>query len=133
MLHTSTRTKPPVQRWIENGHILLWLIKDVFWVSEIKWAGVFMIFPTLAVAVFILAKSWKVRAEASHNGAICLWIAGNSVWMTGEFTNHEWEPFTIGLFLSGLAILLYYYIVHFPADRRREQEAAIRATPPLNQ
>ena len=123
MLPSSTvGYKPPIQRWIENGHILLWLAKDICWVSEFKTGGIGMIFPTLAVALFITIKSWKVRAEAFHNTAICLWITGNSVWMSGEFFDKKWEPFTIALFATGLAILLYYYLFLFRADRRLEME-----------
>lgn len=125
MLHgSSTGYKPPIQRWIENGHILLWLVKDICWVSEFKTGGIVMIFPTLAVALFITIKSWKVRAEAFHNTAICLWITGNSVWMAGEFLDRKWEPITIALFATGLAILLYYYIFLFRSDRQLEEAAS---------
>lgn len=130
MLHSSSATyKPPVQRWVENGHILLWLAKDICWVSEFKTGGIVMIFPTLIVALFITVKSWKVRAEAFHNMAICLWITGNSVWMTGEFFDKKWEPITIALFATGLAILLYYYLFLFRADRRREDTEITVAKP----
>jgi hypothetical protein len=128
MIHSSTPGhKPPIQRWIENGHILLWLAKDICWVSEFKTGGIVMIFPTLAVALFITVRSWKVRAEAFHNVAICLWILGNSIWMTGEFFDKKWEPITIALFATGLAILLYYYLFLFRADRRTENVPDLKA------
>ena len=39
----------PSFRWLENAHILLWLIKDFCWAMEWKTGGVIMIFPTVSV------------------------------------------------------------------------------------
>lgn len=40
-------------RKIENAHILLWLLKDICWVMDLKWMGTIMIIPTLVVALWI--------------------------------------------------------------------------------
>ena len=40
-------------RNFENFHILLWLLKDICWVTISKSMGVFMIIPTLALAIYI--------------------------------------------------------------------------------
>lgn len=111
----------PVQRWIENGHIFLWLIKDTCWVREWRVGGITMIFPTLTVAFYILWRSRHIRSEFFHNLAICLWICGNSVWMIGEFFKHETRMYAFGFFLTGLAFMLYYYCFIFPAERKEKK------------
>ena len=43
----------PATRKTENFHILLWLIKDLCWVSGTKMMGMFMIVPTIGLAFYI--------------------------------------------------------------------------------
>jgi hypothetical protein len=109
-------------RWIENGHILLWLIKDTCWALEFKPGGIFMIFPTVFVAFYITWKSRAMRSELYHNIAVCCWILANSVWMLGEFFEHESRPHAATLFVTGLVVLGYYYLRFFTKDRRAERE-----------
>lgn len=109
-------------RWIENGHILLWLVKDTCWAMEWKGGGTIMIFPTLAVAFYITWKSRMVRAELFHNIAVCLWIIANSIWMIGEFYDKETRHFAVGIFVTGLLLLVFYYLVYFRKDSRKEKE-----------
>jgi hypothetical protein len=111
---------PSSYRWIENGHIFLWLLKDTFWAMEFKIGGIFMIFPTLGVALYILWRSRHNRQEVFHNIAVALWISGNSVWMAGDFFKHEQRPLAASLFITGLAIMLFYYIFFFAKDRKAE-------------
>ena len=108
----------PTFRLIENAHILLWLIKDTCWAMEMKEGGVFMIFPTISVALFILWKSRKVRAELYHNAAVSLWISGNSIWMIGEFIGQDFRPYAALLFGIGLTLLAIYYAFYFKKDRQ---------------
>lgn len=108
----------PSFRWIENGHILLWLIKDTCWALEFKPGGIFMIFPTLFVAFYILWRSRHIRTELFHNIAVCLWIMANSVWMIGEFYDYETRHYAVFLFAGGLAILIIYYLFFFKKDRQ---------------
>lgn len=109
-------------RFLENGHILLWLIKDTCWAMTWRPGGMFMIVPTLSVAFYILWKSRHHRSELFHNIAICLWIMANSVWMTGEFFKLELKPVVVSIFLTGLFTLSVYYLFFFAADRRAERE-----------
>ncbi len=104
-------------RWIENGHILLWLIKDTCWALEFKPGGVFMIFPTVFVAFYILWRSRKIRAELYHNIAVCCWILANSIWMLGEFNDKDFRIYAASLFVCGLLVLAVYYIFFFKKDR----------------
>ena len=114
----------PTQRWIENGHIFLWLLKDTCWVLGWKLGGIFMIFPTMSVAFYILLRSRHLRAELFHNIAICLWISANTVWMISEFlmVDEEYKKYAAVLFGIGIATLLFYYIFFFAKDRRFEKE-----------
>ncbi len=108
-------------RWIENGHIFLWLIKDTCWAMEWRIGGLVMIAPTLSVAIYLLWRSAKSRAELFHNAAVCLWITANSVWMTGEFFKKELRPIAVVIFLIGLALLLVYYLFYFSIDKKSEE------------
>jgi hypothetical protein len=105
-------------RWIENAHILLWLIKDTCWATVWKPGGIFMIIPTLSVAFYILWKSRYHKAELYHNAAVCFWIMANSVWMLGEFMGKEWRPVAVIFFSAGLLVLCIYYLFYFRKDRK---------------
>ena len=118
----------PQYRWLENAHIFLWLIKDTCWAMVWKPGGIFMIFPTLTVAFYILWKSRHVRAEVFHNIAVCLWIMANSVWMVGEFFEKETRPYAVILFLTGLLLLIIYYAFFFVKDKRRQKEYVLATT-----
>jgi hypothetical protein len=129
----------PTHRWIENGHIFLWLLKDTCWVLAWKPGGIFMIFPTLTVASFITWKARHHRSELFHNLAICLWITANSIWMVSEFlgVDKEYKRFAAYTFFVGITLLLVYYIFFFRKDRRIEEErertlknAAVQAARP---
>lgn len=98
-------------RKFENLHIFLWLLKDTCWVMEIKALGMFMILPTIAVAVMITVKTRKVNTELFHNLAVCCWILANSIWMTGEFFFEDtFRPYATVFFIIGLLIMSYYYL-----------------------
>lgn len=99
-------------RKFENFHILLWLIKDLFWVMEAKLPGLIMIFPTLGFAILITIKNRLHKSELVHNLAVCLWISANSIWMTGEFFYEDSlrQP-AIFFFIAGFIIMGRYYLL----------------------
>jgi len=109
-------------RWIENGHILLWLIKDACWSMEWKPGGLFMILPTVSVAFYILWRSRGHRSEFYHNIAVCCWILANSVWMAGEFFEREMRPVAAALFVTGIAVISFYYLRYFKKDKKAAEE-----------
>lgn len=111
-------------RWIENGHILLWLVKDTCWAMEFKPGGIIMIFPTVGVAFYLLWRSRNSRPDLYHNIAVCSWILANSTWMLGEFYKKELRPIAVGIFLIGLTVLLIYYIFFFNKDRNENGSTA---------
>ena len=97
-------------RKFENAHILLWLLKDLCWVSDFHTLGVAMIIPTGIVALYLTWVSRTNRTELVHNIAVCLWICANSTWMVGEFFFEErTKPQAQIFFLSGLVLLAVYY------------------------
>ncbi len=100
-------------RWLENFHIVLWLIKDTCWALEFRSGGIIMIVPTVAVAFYLLWRSRHYRQEAVHNLAVCIWIVANASWMLGEFYGHDLRPVAVGLFATGLTILLVWYLSWF--------------------
>lgn len=98
-------------RNLENTHILLWLIKDTCWVLEFKPLGVFMILPTVAMAVYLTIVARSDRKELLHNLAVCCWILANSVWMIGEFyLKDSTRPYAAAFFILGLLFVAIYYI-----------------------
>src|SRR5688572_12028635 len=107
----DTPTKPFRFRKFENMHIALWLVKDTCWVLSLQAAGMFMVVPTLGVAIYITWKMRDYRAELFHNLAVCCWIAANSVWMTGEFFYEDsMRPMAVVFFAAGLLCIAYYYL-----------------------
>lgn len=101
----------PFARKIENMHISIWLCKDLFWVSDYKWCGVVMIFPTLLVALWFVWKMRKDISELAHNLAVCCWIIANSTWMIGEFFYHDTtRPLASQFFVLGLTIIFSHYM-----------------------
>lgn len=109
-------------RRIENLHILLWLLKDACWAMNLRWAGVFMIVPTLTVALLITWQTRHMRSEWLHNLAVDFWITANCTWMIGEFFG--WDEGLIGdfglrqiaivPFSIGMLLLVPYYFARFP-------------------
>lgn len=93
-------------RKLENVHILLWLIKDTFWLLLLKIPGLIMIVPTIGVAAFLTIKSRHDAKEFSFNLAVLCWILANSVWMIGEFFfDDTTRPIALVFFILGLGSL----------------------------
>ena len=111
------------KRKTENFHILLWLIKDLCWVSLSKTMGMIMIVPTIGLAFYITFLNRSERSELVHNLAVCFWILANSVWMIGEFyLEDSLRPYAIALFVLGLAMMVRYYaneIIKLLSTRKR--------------
>jgi len=121
-------------RRIENLHILFWLIKDVCWAMNFKELGMFMIVPTMTVAIIILFQTRHILSEFIHNLAVVFWIVANCTWMIGEFWKIDEHLIgNIGLrqmaivpFGLGLVVLMYYYI--FLAHKKEFQEKMLEKT-----
>lgn len=83
--------------------------------------GIAMIFPTLAIAVFIAWRTRHIVAELTHNVAIALWISANSIWMISEFygVDEQVKPYCLIPFSLGLLILIYYYLIYSPLQKKK--------------
>ncbi|MFI5218139.1 MAG: hypothetical protein ACHQNT_01535 [Bacteroidia bacterium] len=111
---------PKKIRETENLHIVMWLLKDTCWVMDWRVAGMFMIVPTLTVAIYITWKMREHKAELFHNLAVCNWITANCIWMIGEFFyNDTLRPYARVFFALGILMVIYYYAVHLPVAKRR--------------
>lgn len=98
-------------RKFENLHILLWLIKDLFWLTEFKLLGVIMILPTFIAAVWLTYHSRNERVELLHNIAVTLWIIVNGNWMIAEFYFDDVNKmYSAPIFVIGLVVLAIHYI-----------------------
>jgi len=122
---------PASFRRMENMHIAFWLMKDISWCMIWKPIGIAMVFPTLIVAIIISYRTRQVKSELAHNLAIVFWITANAYWMISEFYGFDDSPIWNGYegkhlalipFLTGAAILLYYYLIQRPAEIRKHEE-----------
>jgi len=129
MDHEKVYYIPARFRRIENLHILFWLIKDLCWALNYKYMALFMILPTMGVAILITVQTRHIISEFLHNLAVILWITANCTWMIGEFFGWDTGLIgTIGLrelavipFALGLMVLMYYYLVLARRPGFREQ------------
>ncbi len=106
-------------KW-SNIHIVLWLIKDFFWIADYKFAGTIMILPTFGVAIFNTIYFRHLKSELFHNLAVCCWIMANSIWMIGEFYFHDsTRLYAKILFILGILLLMVYYTLLRPQSENR--------------
>jgi hypothetical protein len=129
MNHEKVYYIPARFRRVENMHILFWLIKDACWAMNFKYMALFMIIPTMAVAILITWQTRFIVSEFLHNLAVILWITANCTWMIGEF--YGWDENLIGPyglrqfslipFILGLLVLFYYYFVLSRKEGFREK------------
>ncbi len=102
-------------RKFENFHVVLWLIKDFFWITDQKIAGMIMVIPTISMAIFITYNTKGLKTDFIHNLAVVCWISANSVWMFGEFyLKDTTRPYAIVFFLLGFLIVGYHYFIGEP-------------------
>lgn len=97
-------------RKYENLHIVFWLLKDSCWMLELRWLGILMIIPTLAIALMIVYITRKTVDLYINLGILC-WICANSLWMYVEFFTDGNSrlvasvPFALGFLFTGI----FYY------------------------
>lgn len=95
-------------RHAENLHVLLWLVKDTFWMLEFKAVAVFMITPTLAMAVWVLWISRSDELTLLPNLAVLCWISANAIWMLDEFYFPGTKLVSLIPFIAGILLMLAY-------------------------
>jgi hypothetical protein len=114
---------PEKFRKTENLHILFWLMKDLSWAMLWKPLGIFMIIPTISVAILITWQTRKIKAELFHNLAVTFWICANAMWMLLEFNGLDdlYRKYTAIPFGIGMFFILSYYFVILPRERKKEK------------
>jgi len=121
-------------RRLENLHIVFWLVKDISWCMIWKVLGIAMAVPTLSVAIYIAWRARKIKSELAHNLAVTFWITANSYWMISEFYGFDEMPIWSGYegkhlamlpFLSGVLILLYYYLIQRPKEMKKQEAVTL--------
>lgn len=121
---------PARYRRLENLHIVFWLFKDISWCMIWRELGIFMIVPTLSVAIYIAHRTRHIKSELAHNLAVAFWISANSFWMISEFFGfdamHVWgsiegKHLSMFPFLIGVLILAWYYLLHRPKEIKEKQ------------
>lgn len=120
----TTYSIPMRFRKTENLHILFWLIKDISWAMLWKPIGMFMLIPTLGVAIIITYQTRKIISELFHNLAVVFWISANGFWMIVEFFGYDEElrMYTAIPFSIGLSFILIYYIFIFPKEKNKVEQ-----------
>ena len=130
---TQVYSIPARFRKMENMHIIFWLLKDISWCMLWKPIGIAMVFPTLIIAIIISYQTRKIKSELSHNLAVVFWITANSYWMVSEFwgfdekliAGYEGKYIAVIPFLTGIAILLYYYLIQRPLELKKQRGIAM--------
>lgn len=121
---------PARYRRLENLHIVFWLFKDISWCMIWQTLGIFMIIPTLSVAIYISIRTRNIKSEYAHNLAVTFWITANSYWMISEFFGFDEVHLLAGFegkhlamvpFLIGVFILAWYYILQRPREKKGNQ------------
>jgi hypothetical protein len=109
-------------RRLENAHLPLWLLKDTCWMMQWKVAGMIMIVPTIAVAVWMIYHTRSTHDKWVNIATTC-WILGNSFWMGVEFLNleNELKLFTLVPFIAGFISVIIFYSLEKTKNGRNHQ------------
>jgi len=106
--------------FLENLHIPLWLVKDISWLMIWKPLGMFMIVPTVTVAVMLVIATRKILHRLLLNLATLCWILANSNWMSGEFYSYNFRFLSFTLFILGILFAIVYFILYVQKNRFRK-------------
>lgn len=74
-----------MMRPIENGHIYLWIIKDLSWAQDWYYPSIFFGSLALVWCGVLLVEAIRIRSayEVYMTIGITLWLAANFTWMIG--------------------------------------------------
>lgn len=132
MSNTKMYAIPDRFRKTENLHILFWLLKDLGWAMKWTSFALFMILPTIGVAVLITWQTRRIKSELYHNLAIVCWICANAFWMVTELFDQpdELRYFTALPFTAGLIFISIYYLYLLPKEKKEEKMVKIEVLVP---
>ncbi len=101
-------------RKLENGHIVLWLLKDASWMMAWKMFAFVMFIPTLSLALLITYRSKPEMNEFRHNVSVSFWITANGCWMFSEFYGNALLLLTAKIcFIAGVTNLGLHYFFSY--------------------
>ena len=86
----STVTMIRTVRTGENLHVVLWLLKDLCWIMDLRVVGLVMVLPTVWLAVRITWRSRNDRSDLFHSAAVVCWILANSTWIDRRILHERW-------------------------------------------
>jgi hypothetical protein len=79
-----------ITRFLENGHVAIWLMKDFCWCSGFRALGVAMAVPTIALAAYLVYRVRSNSRDVVHNAAVLFWLCANTTWRGfGIYTKHR--------------------------------------------
>jgi hypothetical protein len=100
-----------ITRFLENGHVAIWLMKDFCWCSGFRALGVAMAVPTIALAAYLVYRVRSNSRDVVHNAAVLFWLCANTTWMIGEFWFADsTRPQAKLFFIAGLGMLMLFYM-----------------------
>ena len=118
-------------RRLENSLIIFWLIVDFCWFMLWVIPGIIIMFPTLAITIYITWEARHSRSELMHNLVVTLWVIANSIAMNMEFHDLDVDIFfgvftgrqlAIIPFVFGFIILAIYYLIIRPRDIKSKRK-----------
>lgn len=98
-------------KFLDTLHIPLWLLKDISWLMFCKPLGIFMVFPTVTVALLLCFATRKFMDKLMLNFSILCWIIANSNWMIGEFYDLNYKPVSVTFFIIGIIVMTIYFVL----------------------
>jgi hypothetical protein len=91
---------------LQELHVILWLLKDIFWCLKLNVLATFMVFPTAFLTIFLLVKEKDKRLL---NLTLFSWVLMNITWMLHEI--HDTPEWPIKVFmLLGVATTIRFII-----------------------
>lgn len=90
--------KIPKKNWnIQELHVTSWILKDIFWCMKFTWLATIMVFPTLALTIYLLLTETENR---DGNITLTSWVFMNVFWMLHELQNFPFWPIQIFMLLG---------------------------------
>lgn len=85
------------KQYLEQLHVLFWILKDMLWCIELKPLAIGLGIITILYSIFVIYLKPRLL-----NFAILCWILANFFWMCSDFYSVNTSYFYIPLFLLGV-------------------------------
>jgi hypothetical protein len=98
------------QVFVETIGSVLWFLMDGFWMLNLAYAAKVMIWPTLAVNLFVFRYTRRSFSQFCVVGAMNSWLLMNIFWMIGDLDKDP-GPLGIARWMFGLGMMLLAMVV----------------------